>query len=104
MTFGLTNVLGNFQGTLDILFRGLNWWTQIVYIENVIKFYNSCDYRLNNVSLVLSTLCKACVSLNLRNCWVFTEEVKYLKHTIRPGLSTIDETQISKFRLSQQPF
>lgn len=41
--FGFTNVPTSLQRTLDILLSGSNWWTCLIYLDDIIVFYRSFD-------------------------------------------------------------
>lgn len=101
MPFGLTNALTPFLRTMDIPFTGFNWSTCLIYLDDVIVFLKLFDTHLQDVDMVLSTLQKAGVALNLWECYIFMDSVKYLGSIIPPGSLTIEEARIKSFNQLQ---
>lgn len=71
MPLGSTSALALFQRTLDILLKGFNWQTCLIYLNDMILFSKSFNAHLRDVSMLPPTLCKASASFNLRKCRFF---------------------------------
>lgn len=103
MSFDYKNVSATFQRTLDTLLSKFNWQTCLIYLGTVVVFTQSSDAHLKNVDMVMSTLHKADVSLNLKKCLFITDSAKYLGLIIKPGALTLKEAHIKKLSQLQHP-
>ena len=82
MPFGLTNAPGTFQICMEIVFRGLQWKSVVIFLDDLILFNNSFDSHLENLNEVLGRLTKAGLKLKPSNCNLLQKEVVFLGHVV----------------------
>ena len=95
MPFGLTNAPGTFQMCMEIVFRGLQWKSVVIFLDDLILFNDSFDSHLENLNEVLGRLTKAGLKLKPSKCNLLQKEVVFLGHVvsasgIKPDPSTIE--------------
>jgi len=82
MAFGLCNAPGTFQRCMELIFRGLQWRTLLIYLDDVIIFSTTFDSHLERLSEVFQRLKQAGLKLKPSKCSLFRPEVSFLGHTI----------------------
>ena len=95
MPFGLTNAPGAFQRCMEIVFRGLQWKSVVIFLDDLILFNNSFNSHLENLNEVLGRLTKVGLKLKPSKCNLLQKEVVFLGHVvsvsgIRPDPSKIE--------------
>ena len=103
MPFGLTNAPATFQRALDILLARFKWKHCLIYLDDVIIHSRDVESHIRHVDEILGALRRAGVSLKLRKCSFFTNEVKYLGHVIRPGTMEIDGVATASLKSARAP-
>jgi len=103
MSFGSTNAPSTFQRALDISLSGLNWHIYLVYLDNVIIFSANAEQHVKDVDTVLHSLREAGVTLNLEKCTLFSDEVEYLGHNVRPGQLHVHSKNVDALRHEKFP-
>ena len=76
MTFGLCNASAIFQRLSERTLAGLQWYTAVLYLDDLIVFSKTFDWHIDNLSKVFARLTEAglklkakkCVSSNTRPC------------------------------------
>jgi Reverse transcriptase (RNA-dependent DNA polymerase) len=91
MHFGMKNAPATFQRFVDITFAGLTWKVCLVYLDDIIVYSKSRDEHTVHLDAVLHCLYRAGLSLNLKKCHFFRNEVSYLGHAIGPGTLAVAE-------------
>lgn len=78
---------------MDVILSTIRWQYALVYLDDVIVYSRSIEAHLDHVYSVLQLLKDAGVTLQLKKCQFFTDNVDYLGHVIRPGkLQVADKT------------
>lgn len=85
MQLGLNNAPGTFRWVIAVILSQVKWQYALVYHDDAIVFSKSLEQHLDHVSTVLSLLKYAGVSLKMKKCLFFTDQVYYLGHIIRLG-------------------
>ena len=98
MPFGLTNTPATFQRAVDLLISKYRWKSCLVYIDDVIVFSNMIDEHLQHVEEVLTVLRDSGLSLKLRNCNFFAQQVDYFGRVVRPGLLQLAQKEYESSR------
>ena len=82
MPFGLCNAPATFQRLMDVVLAGVQWSSCLVYLDDIIIMGRSFDEHLDNLSMVLSRLQAAGLTLNPDKCRFFQKKVLYLGHIV----------------------
>lgn len=82
MPFGLCNAPSTFQRCMELIFRGLQWKTLLIYLDDIILFSSNLDDHFVQLSEVLGRLQKAGLKLKPSKCDFFKNEVLYLGHVV----------------------
>ncbi len=95
MLFGLTNIPVTFQGYINkILVEKLNVF-MIVYLNDILIYTKSTRKEyVEAVWWVLEQLRKYVLYTNLKKCWFYQEEVRFLGYIISHQGIQIEEEQI----------
>lgn len=87
MPFGLSNAPATFQRCMELVFRGLQWKTLLIYLDDVIILSKDIDEGLDRLEEALARLENAGLKLKPSKCKLLQSEVLYLGHVIsRDGL------------------
>ena len=83
MPFGLTNALASFQDFINkILAEKLDIFV-IVYLDNIfIYIYDDGDGHVIAVRWVLEQLRKFLLFANLKKCWFYQNEIRFLGYVV----------------------
>ena len=82
MPFGLSSAPGTFQRLMDLVFSGLNYYSMVVYLDDVVVFGPSVEILLVRLEEVLSRLRGANLKINTRKCHMFQRRISFLGHVI----------------------
>ena len=82
MPFGLCNAPATFQRLMELILKGLNWTSCLVYLDDIIIFSKSIDEHLQRLKEVLSRLELANLKIKPEKCKLFQTSVKYLGHIV----------------------
>lgn len=86
---------------LDIILAKYKWKTCLVYLDYVIVFSKTYDEYLSHLDEVLTVFNNPGVTLQLRNCELFTDLINHLGHIIRQGTLELKETATLCFKASK---
>jgi len=75
----------------------------LVYLDDLIIFTANSDLHLSHLDTVLTLLGKHGVTLKAQKCHLFTNEVEYLGHVVRPGRLSVNEKNIKAIKKSRFP-
>ena len=103
MPFGLTNAPATFQRALDMVLSTFKWKTCLVYLDDFIIYSKSVEEHIDHVDEILTALDTAGITLKIKKCRFFSEEVEYLGHIIKPGHLEIDKTNTASLREAKPP-
>ena len=82
MPFGLCNAPSTFQRCMELIFRGMQWKTLLIYLDDIILFSSTLDDHFEKLDEVLSRLKNADLKLKPSKCEFIKEEVTYLGHVV----------------------
>lgn len=82
MPFGLCNAPGTFQRCMELIFRGLQWKTLLIYLDDIIIFSKSFETHLKQLGEVFQRLKNVGLKLKPSKCICFQPEVSFLGHVI----------------------
>ena len=85
MPFGLKNAPATFQRAIDVILSSVKWQFALVYLDDIVIFSPKPEEHIEHVKKVLMLLQDAGVTIKLRKCFFFTDNIDYLGHVIRPG-------------------
>ena len=98
MNFELCNAPSTFQRCVELILRGLQWKTLLIYIDDIVIYSSNMEDHIRTLDEVLGRLSKAGLKLKPSKCDFFKNEVLYLGHVIsdkgvKPNLSAIDSVK-----------
>ena len=82
MPFGLCNAPGTFERAMELIMKGLQWKTLILYLDDIIVMGSSFDEQIDRLDEVLTRLSSAGLKLKPSKCHLFRTEVAYLGHVV----------------------
>ena len=82
MPFGLCNAPSTFERAMELIMKGLQWKTLILYLDDIIVMGSSFDEHLDRLDEVLTRLTDAGLKLKPSKCHLFRSEVAYLGHVV----------------------
>lgn len=82
MLFWLCNARCTFQRGMDLVLRGLQWVTLLIYLDDVIITEKTFKEHLNNMGEVLSRFRQFGLKLKPTKCRLFREEVLFSGHVL----------------------
>jgi len=85
MPFGLVSAPATFQRQMQEVLRGLLWDIVIVYIDDIAIFSTGFEEHLDHLTMVLSRLDSANISIKISKCTWGTDTVPLLGHLIVAG-------------------
>lgn len=92
MPYGLINSSATWVRLMEKLFRGLQWKTLLIYVDDIIVFGNSISESLDRLAQVLERLKSAGIKLRPAKCSLFRKSVVFLGHVISDqGIGTDPE-------------
>ena len=94
MPFGLTNAPETFQRCMEIIFRGLQWKSLVIFLDDIILFNDTFEQHLGNLNEVLERLTKAGLKLKPSKCNLIKKEVLFLGHVVSEAGITVDPQKI----------
>lgn len=82
MPFGLCNAPSKFQRCMELIFRGIQWKTLLIYIDDIILYSSSLNDHFEKLNEVLSRLKNTGLKLKSSKCEFIKDEVVYLGHVV----------------------
>ena len=82
MPFGLSSAPGTFQRLMDLVFSGLNFYSVLVYLDDLVVFGPSVATLIERLEEVLRRLRDANLKINTRKCHMFQRRISFLGHVI----------------------
>jgi len=86
-----------------MLLAGVKWQYVLVYIDDIIVFSHDAETHLSHLDKVFTLLGNAGVTLKAKKCHLFSNEVEYLGHVVRPGRISVNEKNLKAIRRAQFP-
>jgi len=91
---GLCNAPATFQRALDMILSGVRWQNVLVYLDDLIIFSADAESHLSHLDTVLTLLGKHGVTQKTQKCHLFSNEVEYRGHVLRPGRLSVNEKNL----------
>ena len=82
MPFGLCNAPSTFQRCMELIFRGMQWQTLLIYLDDIILYSSCIETHFQHLDEVLSRLHAAGLKLKPSKCEFMQPEVLYLGHVV----------------------
>ena len=87
LSFGLVSAPATFQRAIDVILSSVRFRCALTYLDDIIVFSSSLEKHLRDLSMVLSLLKAAGVTLKISKCRFAAPEVPYLGYVVgRDGL------------------
>ncbi|XP_036000896.1 uncharacterized protein LOC118565187 [Fundulus heteroclitus] len=101
MPFGLCNAPSTFQRAMELVLRGLQWETLLIYLDDVIVVGNGVDQSLDRLEQVFQRFQSHGLKLKPSKCHLLQEEVLFLGHIVsgegvRPNPALVKDVQMWK--------
>ena len=84
MPFGLSNAPSTFERCMELVLKGLQWKTLLIYLDDVIICSPDFDTHIQRLDEVFSRLSEAGLKLKPSKCSLFQSEVLFLGHIVTP--------------------
>jgi len=101
--FGLCNAPALFQQAIDMILSGVKWQNVLVHLEDLIIFSADAESHLSHLDTVLTLLRKHGITLKAQKCHLFSNEVEYLGHVVRPRRLSVNEKNLKAIRKAVFP-
>ena len=82
LPFGLCGAPGTFERGMEMVLRGLQWKTLLIYLDDIIIFSSNLQEHFKRLEEVLSRLSKANLKLKPSKCHLLQKEVLFLGHIV----------------------
>jgi len=82
MPFGLCNAPGTFQRAMELVLRGLQWKTLIVYLDDIIILGRGVEENLQRLADVFERFHSYGLKLKPKKCQLLRDEVLFLGHVV----------------------
>jgi len=87
-----------FQRAIDMILFGVKWPNVLVYPDDLIVFSADAESHLSHLDTVLSQLGKHGVTLEAQKSHLFSSEVEYLGHVVRPGSLSVNQKNLKTIK------
>lgn len=67
-------------------------------MDDIIDFFRSAEEHVSHLEMVFTLLSEAGVTLEPSKCHLFSSEVEYLGHMVRPGFISVNEKNLKAIR------
>ena len=94
--FGLINAPATFQRLMELICRGLQWTSCLIYLDDILVFGKSFQEHTERLQDVLERIRLSGLKLKPEKCELFNEEVRFLGHIINAEGAQPDSMNISK--------
>ena len=94
LPIGLCNAPATFQRAIDLNLAGVKWKYVLVYLEDIIVYSADAESHPSHLEKVFTWLGESGVTLKAKKCHLFSNEVEYLGHVIRPGRISVNEKNL----------
>jgi len=81
-----------------MILSGIKWQKFLVYLDDLIILSADADSHLSHLDTVFTLLEKHGVTLKARKCHLFSNEVAYLAHKVRPGRLSVNEKNLKTIK------
>ena len=93
MHFGLSTAPGTFQRLMDLVFNGLNYYSALAYLDDVVGVFGPIvETLIERLEEFIRRLRDANLKINTRKCHMFQRRISFLGHVIsEPGVEVQPE-------------
>ena len=98
MPFGLCNAPSTFERCIELIMKGLQWKTLLIYLDDLIIFSSTFEEHIERLDEVLTRLSKAGLKLKPSKCELFQEKVIFLGHLVTPAGVEPDPEKVEAVR------
>ena len=98
LPMGLCNAGATFQRLMQLIFRGMDWRTLLIYLDDLIIHSRSFDQHVQDVQEVLKRLQTAGLKLTPKKCHLFKHEVEFLGHVVNAEGIQVDPKKTEAIR------
>jgi len=95
---GRCNAPATFQRAVDMILAGVKWQYVLVCFDDIIVYSTDAESHLSHLEKVFTLLGENGVTLKAKKCHLFSNEVEYLGHVIRPGRISVNEKNLKAIR------
>ena len=103
MSFGLTNAPGTFQRLMELVLKGLDWRSILVYLDDILIFTPTFEEHLEVLEEVFRCLRKAGLKLKPSKCFLLRNSVTFLGHKVSSEGVSPDPANVEKVRDYPRP-
>lgn len=82
MPFGLCNAPGTFQRAMELVLRGFQWKTLLIYLDDIIILGRGVDENLQRLGDVFERLHNYGLKLKPKKCQLLKDKVLFLGHVV----------------------
>ena len=82
MPFGLNGSASTFQRTMELILKGLQWTTAIIYMDDIVTFSSKFESLVTRAQEVLERIENSGLKLRAEKCELFQPSVNFLGHTL----------------------
>ena len=82
LPFGLCGAPSTFERCMELVLRGLQWKTLLIYLDDIIIFSSNLEEHLQRLEEVLKRLSEAKLKLKPSKCHLLETEVLFLGHIV----------------------
>jgi len=86
-----------------MILSGVKLQNLLVYLDDFIMFFADAESHLSHLDTVLTPLGKHGVTLKAQKCRLFSNEVEYLGHVVRPGCLSVNEKNLKAIKKAVFP-
>ena len=95
MPFGLCNAPSTFERCMELILKGLQWRTLLIYLDDIIIMSSTFSEHIERLDEVLRRLGTAGLKLKPSKCELFQTEVLFLGHLITQDGVKPDPSKVS---------
>ena len=95
MPFGLSNAPSTFQKLMELVLRGLHWFTCLVYLDDITVFSRTVEEHLQRLEEVLARLQQARLKIKPSTCHILCKSVKYLGYIVSEKGVEVDSGKLA---------
>jgi len=86
-----------------MILAGVKWQYVLVYFDDIIVYSADAESHLSHLEKVFTLLGENGVTPKAKKCHLFSNEVEYLGHVIRPGRISVNEKNLKAIRKAIYP-
>ena len=90
LPMGLCNAGATFQRLMQLIFRGMDWRSLLIYLDDLIIHSANLEQHMGDLQEVLKRLQEAGLKLTPRKCHLFKHEVEFLGHVVNADGIKVD--------------